>query len=443
MAKLHKLIPGATITTESQARMLGAPLTDEAAEAVMEDKNEEFERMVDRLQHIDEHSALFLLRNCIWMPKLQYLLRAAPLYRQQELLKPLDKKLRTATSSITNVQFNNESWKQATLPTRYGGLGLRRTQDLALPSYTASLHHCSQLVSAMLSDALHPSVTAEREQAVSTWRQATDNAEPPTGDNARRQRDWDSVLAEKSLSSLLSNANQRDHARLLSAAAPESGSWLHAVPSASLGTLLDPATLRIAVALRVGSDVCQLHKCRCGAKADSRGHHALTCRLSAGRHPRHTALNDVVKRALQTAGIPSILEPTGIDRGDGRRPDGMTVFPFAGGKSLVWDATCVNTYAASNLPSATITAGAAAKDAEAHKTRKYASLTNRFQFQPVAFETGGACGPSTKAFVRQLGARVAANTGDRREQAWLWQRLSLAVIRGNAASVLFTTAARI
>ena len=75
------------------------------------------------------------------------------------------------------------------------------------------------------------------------------------------------------------------------------------------------------------------------------------------------------------------------------------------------------------------------------KTRKYASLASRFKFQPVAFETGGACGPSTKLFVRQLGARMVATTGDRRDQAWLWQRLSLAVIRGNATSVLNTPAA--
>ena len=268
------------------------------------------------------------------------------------------------------------------------------------------------------------------------------NSESPTGEAARNQRVWDSVLAEKSHSTLLSNANQRDHARLLSATAPESGSWLHAVPSANLGSLQDPETLRIAVALRVGADVCQPHQCRCGARADSRGHHALTCRLSAERHPRHTALNDVVKRALQTAGIPSILEPTGIDRGDGKRPDGMTVFPFAEGKSLVWDATCVNTFAASHLASTAVSTGAAAKDAEIRKNHKYASLASRFMFQPVAFETGGACGPSTKLFLRQLGARVAASTGDRREQEWLWQRLYLAVIRGNATSVLMTTAGK-
>ena len=76
------LIPGANITPRSDARMLEAPLTDEAAEAVIANKIEELVRIVDRLQHIDEHSALFLLRNFIWIPKLQYLLRASPLYCQ-------------------------------------------------------------------------------------------------------------------------------------------------------------------------------------------------------------------------------------------------------------------------------------------------------------------------------------------------------------------------
>ena len=118
----------------------------------------------------------------------------------------------------------------------------------------------------------------------------------------------------------------------------------------------------------------------------------------------------------------------------------MTVFAFAEGKSLVWDATCINTFAPSHLLSAASAAGDAAKDAEIRKCHKYQDLASRYLFQPVAFETAGACGPSTRAFVKQLGARMAANTGDPREQAWLWQRLSLAVVRGNATSILLTPA---
>ena len=299
-----------------------------------------------------------------------------------------------------------------------------------------------QLVKEMLPEELH--VSAGAPGGCGSWRDAADQVQTPPEDKARSQRAWDSPLAEKSRNALLSIGNQLDRARLLAAGAPESGAWLHALPSPSLGMLLDPPRLRVAVALRVGAVVFQPHQCRCGSLADSMGHHALTCRFSAGRHPRHTALNDVIKRALQSIGIPSILEPTGIDRGDGKRPDGLTIFPYTEGKSLLWDATCVNlgctcvnTYAATYLPATAVAAGAAAKDAEQRKRSKYSELSTRFNFQPVAFETSGACGPSTRLFVRQLGARLTAATGDVRESAWLQQRLAVAVVRGNAASILF------
>lgn len=48
----------------------------------------------------------------------------------------------------------------------------------------------------------------------------------------------------------------------------------------------------------------------------------MPCKVSAGC----SALNDIIKRALQSAGIPSILETAGHDRGYGKRPDSMTFF---------------------------------------------------------------------------------------------------------------------
>ena len=82
---------------------------------------------------------------------------------------------------------------------------------------------------------------------------------------------------------------------------------------------------------------------------DTFGIHPLSCRFSAGRIPRHSAQSDVVRRGLSAAGIPSMLEPSGLDRGDGKRPDGITVYPYSRGRCLIWDATCVNTFASLNL----------------------------------------------------------------------------------------------
>ena len=50
----------------------------------------------------------------------------------------------------------------------------------------------------------------------------------------------------------------------------------------------------------------------------------------------------------------------------------------------------------------------------------------------------GVIGPSSRKFLAELGRRIAAATGERREQQWLVQRISLAIARGNAAAILAT-----
>ena len=54
-------------------------------------------------------------------------------------------------------------------------------------------------------------------------------------------------------------------------------------------------------------------------------------------------MNEAIQRSLGLAHVTSVLEPVGLDRGDGKRPDGLTVFPWEFGKALVWDVTVVDT----------------------------------------------------------------------------------------------------
>ena len=182
--------------------------------------------------------------------------------------------------------------------------------------------------------------------------------------------------------------------------------------------------MRVAVALRLGAPVCEPHNCsRCAHLVNRLGHHGLSCKKSAGRLSRHANLNDVIKRALANAGLPSVLEPQGLDRGDGRRPDGLTLFPYKHGKSLVWDATCVDTFAWSAVTTASLEPGSSAKAAEARKKEKYGAIAQHHIFIPVAVETTGVLGPAAATFLMDVGRRISAATGDQREVAWLRQRL--------------------
>jgi len=111
-----------------------------------------------------------------------------------------------------------------------------------------------------------------------------------------------------------------------------------------MGTRLDDVSLRVAVALRPGAPMCASHTCICGERVDSSAIRGLACRQSAGRHIRHNAVNDLLKRALASANIPALLKPSSLSRDDGKRPDGLTVMPWSNGRcTILWDFTCPDT----------------------------------------------------------------------------------------------------
>ena len=105
---------------------------------------------------------------------------------------------------------------------------------------------------------------------------------------------------------------------------------------------------------------------------------------------------------------------------------------------MCWDATCWDSFSTSAINEAAHTAGAIATRAEKAKITKYAALQDRYRFVPIAFETTGVVGKETDSFISELGRRMSGSTGNRREVEWLRQRLSIAIIRGNAASILAT-----
>jgi len=77
--------------------------------------------------------------------------------------------------------------------------------------------------------------------------------------------------------------------------------------------------------------------------------------------------------------------------------------------------------------------GSVATDAETEKCWKYNDLLSNYYFQPVAI---GTTGKSTAPFLSCLEKKLVDISGALRERQWLHQLLSLAVIRGNIASIL-------
>ena len=433
--------PGLQPMSPNEAVLLGSPLGDGSMTAVLESQLQQLKVVGERLCYLQTHDALTILRNSFAIPKLLHILRTSPAF-MSPLLLSWDNLLLSIFSRITNIDFNPEdpSWIQATLPVRCGGLGIRRASFLAPSAFLASAEGASVLVRDLLPVHLANfpiSNYPERDSALATW--SKDLSPLHTPNTSSSQRMWEEPRVASVLDSLLATGDQESTARLLAASSNESGAWLHAPPISSLGLRMSNDAVRIAVGLRVGAPLCQPHTCaHCGKGMDQFGRHGLSCKSSQGRRSRHQAINNIVLHSLASANIPSRLEPSGLHRSDGKRPDGVSLVPWSAGKYLVWDATCVDTFCPSNLQQSKDVSGGAAAKAEGVKTSKYSHLDRVYNFQPIAFETCGSMGPSSEAFLRDLGRRLRMATGEPKSYTHLLQRLSVAIQVGNAASVMGT-----
>ena len=153
----------------------------------------------------------------------------------------------------------------------------------------------------------------------------------------------------------------------LAASVPHTGDWLNALPIASCGLRLNDEAVRVGVANRLGLHLCVPHECRCGGLVDVWGSHAMTSKHSSGRITRHCFINDIVARAITSAGVPVVKEPSGLCRDSSKRPDGLTLVPWQGGKAMAWDSTFSTTLADSYMVASSTQAGSAAESAASRK----------------------------------------------------------------------------
>ncbi|OXA61805.1 RFX-like transcription factor daf-19 [Folsomia candida] len=437
-AAFQRAAPGILPILPETATLLGSPLTDEAIVSVLGKKTEDLATMSSRLRDLTSHSAFYLLRASISTPRLIYFLRCAPSWTKKALLQEYDDTLKGALETTLNCHLSPDSWLQSSLPVKLGGLGVRHAVDTAMPCFIASCHSTSQLVSSLIPEDV---ITADTtlEEAEREWTTLAVGAEKPAETLLGSQSAWESPLQLLTTQKLHERATEpADKARLLAAIQPHAGAWLKTLPSPQLGTHLPNEAFRVATALRLGCDICVPHKCPCGDQVTAKGYHGLKCRKSAGRHSRHAAANDVIARALRSAEVPCIKEPPGCARADGKKPDGLTMVPWARGRSLVWDFTCADTFAPSHLLATSKRPGAAAETAHNAKNRKYAFLLDRFLFVPVAMETTGVWAKEGLHLIEAIGERIATTTGESRAKSFLIQRMSVAIQRGNVAAILGT-----
>ena len=94
---------------------------------------------------------------------------------------------------------------------------------------------------------------------------------------------------------------------------------------------------------------------------------------------------------------------------------------------------------ASHISDSIQKAGKAADKAEDGKLQKYDELKADYYVVPVGVETFGSWGSKAKKFLEEVGNLLIEKTDEKRAKHYLFQRLSMAILRGNVSSVKGTT----
>lgn len=141
------------------------------------------------------------------------------------------------------------------------------------------------------------------------------------------------------------------------------------------------------VSLRFGLQICKPPECHRFFQLPP----PVSCHHSSGHLPHYDTLDKSIKKSQATAGFFSQLEPARLERGDNKRPGGITISLFWCGRLFIWYSRHCDTYSSCNLVLSSTNPSSTEKD----KLSRYQSLSERIMIKPVTFQTSSILSPKT------------------------------------------------
>ena len=428
--------------------LLGSPIGDlQFTQEWIKRKVAKVKDITDHLPYLqDAHVEFVLLRSCLSLPKVMFILRTTDPTNNQALWEEFDCITREALTRILGTPVGDSQWSQAKLPVSMGGLGLRSAEDHTPAAYLTSLLSCQSLRQALLhlpDDDSQVTIPAPLLALLSTKQGEDANIESLLGVT---QKAVGLKIDLHNSNLLIANTNRegvvREIARLGSLSLPHAGDWLHVVPSPALGLHLRSREFVMSVKYRLGSPVYTVSgQCpACGLHSDKAGDHAISCGSDGERIARHNHLRDTLYHTAVSAALAPTREDRALLPGTDARPADVLIPRWTHGKDTALDVTVVNPLQAALVAQAAKTAGHALTYAYKKKMTGAGTACQRegMVFIPLPAETLGGWHEQAVLQVRKLGSALARQTGQEESVAiaHLFQRLSVLLVRGNAALFL-------
>ena len=436
---------GVPVERSNGVTLLGAPVGDDRhLEEAIYQKVEKIGQVTAKLPLLkDPQTEYVLLRSCLALPKISFLLRVANTTSFPAHLQDFDRMIRESLARILGAPITNNQWLQARLPISLGGLGLRGAEDHAAGAHTSSL-----LSSCTLSRNLQG--LQDDGSPVSLPQQLLDTLGQKMGEEATVETVWG--LSQKMMSFKVDSQNlvklkervegegqERELARLNSLTLPYAGSWLLTPPIAVLGLHLRPTEFTLATRYRLGINVYDSDgPCpACQQFSDAKGDHALCCGHYGERITRHNTIRDHLFSVAQGAALGPVREGRFLLPGVDRRPADVLIPSWADGLDCALDVTVVNPLQVATVAQAAETAGHALTFAFERKMRGAFDecMQQGIKFIPIVAETLGGWDKVAVEEIKKLATAKARHAGGEEEEQIrrAFTKLSVLLMRGNAA----------
>ena len=426
--------------------LLGAPLGHEGYE------REIFQTKVYKVQQItsllpdlqDPHTEFCLLKSCLSLPKIMFLLRTVDTTVHRHLLAQFDFITREALGRILGCPLNDLQWRQAKLPISLGGMGLRAALDHGAAAYATSYLQSQRMVGQLLdatedeSGPLLPTVLPTL--SIQLGEETT--VESLTGLTQKMVSSKIDLVNQTLLSPKIMEAGEREIARMASLSLPQAGAWLNCPPLPALGLHLRGSEFVVAVKFRLGMQVYDsAGQCpACGRHSDAMGDHGMVCGTGGERIARHNALRDALHATAAAAGLAPQKEGRALLPGNDRRPADVFLPGWSGGRDAALDVTVVHPLQDATRARAAAEPGYALTYAYNNKMRVTADLCDQqgISFIPIVAESTGGWHKVALEQFKKLGSALARHTGQEESETinHLLTRTSVLLQKGLSALLL-------
>ncbi len=270
----------------------------------------------------DPQVALLLLRYCASFGKMVYSARVVPPEAHSQAMSGFDNAVRECFESFSCLRPDDTAWKQATLASRQGGLGLRSLVAHGPAAFLASGRACRSLCQQLDSDFLCDlqSVGSHTYRALRAYNASVspENAIAADASGLFSQQTLSRCIDDKAFAQLKdpSSASLSFQAHLGLVSAKDASRWLHAAPAKDTGNKVEPAFFTSMLQRRLRLPIFDSeHYCPlCDGVVDVYADHCLVCCGGGDRTKRHNLLRNLAHNQCLGAGFSSELERPGLLR---------------------------------------------------------------------------------------------------------------------------------